>query len=110
MTMPKRLLLIGTPVMFFLLIGSLYAAPTKRAKCGQPPTGIAAFFQKIGFAAKTKACETISFDNINGEQCANPGRHCSGPDGPGKCISVYDPDAVGPILGKGVWSCDCVKP
>jgi len=99
--MPKRLLLVGTPLMFFLLVGSLYAEPKKPAKCGQPPTGIAAFFQKIGLAAKPKACETVTPSGVLGEQCADPGRHCSGSDGPGKCTSLYD---------GAVWSCVCMKP
>src|SRR5215813_13827945 len=108
--MPKRLLLVGTPWMFFLLTGSVYASPKKPAKCGQPPTGIAAFFQKIGLAAKDKPCQTITPDNIKGEQCADPGRHCSGPDGSGKCMSVFDPSFVNPDGTFGAWSCDCVKP
>jgi hypothetical protein len=102
MTMPKRLLLIGTPLMFFLLVGGLHAAPKKPAKCGQPPTGMAAFFQKIGFAAKSKPCETVTPSGILGEQCADPGRHCSGPDGPGKCNSVFD-------AATNVWSCVCLS-
>jgi hypothetical protein len=35
-------------------------------------------------------------NNINGESCANPGRHCSVPDEPGKCMSVLHPSVKVP--------------
>ena len=101
MTSLRRILLIGTPALMLAVGASLQAAPApaRMVKCGQPATRMAAFLQKVGLAARVKPCETASpGPGSLGEWCVNDGHHCSGPDGAGKCTTVYD----------GVqWGCVC---
>jgi hypothetical protein len=102
MTSLRRILLIGTPALMLAAGASLHAAsaPPRLVKCGQPATRMAAFLQKVGLAARVKPCEAASpGPGSLGEWCTNPGHHCSGPDGAGKCTTAYD---------DGVWSCVCL--
>jgi hypothetical protein len=98
MTSLKRILLIGTPALMLAVSASLNATPKAMVKCGQPATRMAAFLQKIGFAARAKPCETAPVIGSLGEWCVNDGHHCSGPEGAGKCTTVYD---------SGQWACVC---
>src|SRR5690242_8108133 len=101
MTSLKRILLISAPALMLAVSASMQAAQPRMVKCGQPATRMAAFLQKLGFAGKIKACETASpGPGSLGEWCVNDGHHCSGPDGAGKCTTVFD----------GVeWGCVCQR-
>jgi len=99
MTSLKRILLIATPCLMLTLSVSLNAAPQRMVRCGQPATRMAALLQKVGLAARVKPCETASpGPGSLGEWCTNNGHHCSGPDGAGKCTTVYDGNE---------WGCVC---
>jgi len=106
MKLPKRILLISTPLLLAFFGAGLHAAPKRPVKCGQKPTLVMAIAQKLGVAAKPGACETAAQTSAgsSGEWCVNDGHPCRDADGkPGKCTS-----SVVLVDGIADWSCVCV--
>ena len=99
MTSIKRMVRIGIPMVVVALGLVLYAQAAK-ASCGHP-TVLTAILQQVGLV-HSQACATMPNPNGgSGEWCANVGHHCNDGAGPGKCITVFDANAVP--------SCECVK-